>query len=391
MKTVVVPLPAVVWGGLQGVVSTIDEPLKALGYSQHVLVPFDAEDVRDRLRAFGVSVSAVNLPRVQRSLGKTAAAMAMLIPACKAIASDPIVAQASIFQAVGVHHPHSPLLARHFGKPLVWQLHSDAVSGVFRTLARRYITANHDGIVANGERIGKTFMGRSFDVINRNHRIFFPPIRVDRYSPNPAARRRARQQLGYDDNMIVIAAIGNRSWQKNHELFVEVAAKMVSDERPISFLIVGASVPNYARQYQEGVVAPAERLNAERPGFVRFAHYPEGLDDVVHAIDLLVLTSHSEGIPLVVAECMAAAKPVVSTDVGSISEVVANGQCGYVLPRADADLFVQQISQLVADPVRRGRFARTAIEFARQTFSPEAVASIHADVYARAECKRAKP
>jgi len=383
MKTVIVPLPVVVWGGLQGVVAALDPELKARGYRQHVLLPQDAGAVQERLSASGVSAECLPLPRIQRSAVKTAKALLSFPGALAGLRRHPEVQDATILQAVGVHHPHAPVLARWMRKPLVWQLHSDSVSGIFRNRARRYIRRHHDGILANGSDIGATFYGADFG--RGNHGVFYPPIHVDQFAPDDAARQDMRARLGLGSDDIVIAAIGNRSWQKNHQLLMEVARQLKDDPRPLRIVVLGAPVPNYEETYRKEVHVRAEALNAERPGFVRFQFFPDGLAQAIQAIDVLLMTSHAEGIPLAVAECMAAGKPVVSTDVGAIKEIVPHGAAGFVEPVLEAEALAEHVRALIADPVRYADFSARALNHARATFSPVAVAELHAKVYARAE------
>jgi len=384
MKTVIVPLPAVVWGGLQGVVAVLDPELKARGYRQHVLLPEDGGVVLERLRAAGVSAECVSLPRLQRSPVRTLSALISFPQALARLARNPEVTGAAILQAVGVHHPHAPLLARSMRKPLVWQLHSDSISGPLRNLARHYIRGHHDGIIANGHRIGGVFYGDDFG--SGNHGVFYPPIRVDEFAPDAGLRTKTRIALGLSPEDIVIATIGNRSWQKNHQLLMEVARQLKEDPRPLRILVIGAEVPNYADTYRREVHAMADLLNAERPGLVRFCFFPHGIAQAIHAIDVLLMTSHAEGIPLAVAECLAAGKPVISTDVGAIREIVPPGKVGFVEAEKDAGKLAEHIRKLIADPETYKAFSTRALEHAKTVFSPAAVAEVHAATYRRAEC-----
>jgi glycosyltransferase involved in cell wall biosynthesis len=88
---------------------------------------------------------------------------------------------------------------------------------------------------------------------------------------------------------------------------------------------------------------------------VRFAGFCDDLADVYAALDVFVLTSRWEGLPLVLAEAMAAAVPVVATTVGSIPEVV--GGAGLLVPVGDAARVASAVCELLSHPDRARQMA----------------------------------
>lgn len=382
MKNVVLPIPVTLWGGLHGVISALDEPLKYLGFMQKVIVPEEAEAVRDALLDRGVSAYCGQLPRLQRSLSKSTKATLEFLPALSKLRIMPEVLSADLFQAVGVHHPHAPLLAMLLDRPLVWQLHSDSVRGMFGLIAKAAIAGRQDGVLANGRAIGETYCGKKFG--SGNHGVFYPAINARAFEPNQHSRAEVRRLFGYGDNEIVICTVGNRGSQKNHQLLIEVANSLKHHSLPMRFLIVGGEVDNYAQIYKEEVVNPAIALNAEIPNYIRFEFAPDGLTRIIQAADIFIMTSHAEGIPLVVAEAMSAAKPVVSVNVGAIAEIVEDGVTGYITPPAALQNLVERVAQLAEDPELRLAMGHNGMLKARSTFSPEAAARTHADVYSQA-------
>lgn len=77
--------------------------------------------------------------------------------------------------------------------------------------------------------------------------------------------------------------------------------------------------------------------------------------ELMRGWDVFVLSSEQEGLPYVILHAMSLAKPVVSTAVGSIPEVIIQGKTGYVVPPSDVPALVQAIGFLLSDPEHAAR------------------------------------
>ncbi|MDD9741389.1 glycosyltransferase [Marinovum sp. SP66] len=99
---------------------------------------------------------------------------------------------------------------------------------------------------------------------------------------------------------------------------------------------------------------------------VDFAGY-RSQSEVARALkvtDALVLPSFAEGVPVVLMEAMAAGRPVITTGVAGVSELVEHGKSGFLVPPGDAQRLAQAIRAVLADPDRRvemGRAGRTRV------------------------------
>jgi len=70
-------------------------------------------------------------------------------------------------------------------------------------------------------------------------------------------------------------------------------------------------------------------------------------------VDLLVMSSHTEGLPVILLEALAAGLPVVATAVGGIPEVIQHGVQGLLVPPNDADALAARIGGLLQDTASR--------------------------------------
>ena len=121
----------------------------------------------------------------------------------------------------------------------------------------------------------------------------------------------------------LIGTVGRISREKGHKYLLEAAKIVIQDHPDVKFLIVG-----------EGKIRIELERYAKTLGIfenVIFTGYYENLSEVLAAIDLFVIPSLTESLPLVVLEAMAAGKPVISTNVGGIPEIIIHGETGLLV------------------------------------------------------------
>lgn len=140
---------------------------------------------------------------------------------------------------------------------------------------------------------------------------------------------------------------------KAPHLFLDAAALVEADAR---FLVVG---DGHLRHELE------PRVEGSR---VTLAGTRHDLPAVYAGIDLLVLTSRNEGTPVAILEAFAAGVPVVSTAVGGVPDLLADGR-GVLVPPGDAKALARAIDDLLADPARRREIARRARDYVVATHS----------------------
>lgn len=103
------------------------------------------------------------------------------------------------------------------------------------------------------------------------------------------------------------------------------------------------------------------------PGWVDRADiYP-----LLRSLDVFILPSYFEGLPNAVLEAMAAERPVVATRVGSLADVVVQGETGYLFDVGDVDALVDRVGRLLADPERAAAMGRAGAQRVRARFDVE--------------------
>jgi len=190
----------------------------------------------------------------------------------------------------------------------------------------------------------------------------FDPLRVvGKAQPNTQELRRS---LGIPPEARGIGFIGRLHPVKRLDLLVEIAA-IVSGACPNAvFLLVGDGP---ARGEVESLL-----LQKGLADHFRLLGYQSAIADYLALMDLLVLTSEREGLPIVILEASASGIPAVAFDVGGVSEAVEHGRTGFVVPFGDLVEFSQQVLRLLADQALRAEMGRQARLRAWAQFSPEA-------------------
>lgn len=119
-------------------------------------------------------------------------------------------------------------------------------------------------------------------------------------------------------------------------------------------------------------------------GAVRLVGFTDDIAGVMQAIDVLVLPSFWEGFGSVLIEAMAAGKPVVTTNVSSMPEIVTDGITGYLVPPGDPALLAARCTDLLHDPALRRRMGEAGRERARRDFTLERMVDHLEDLFRRA-------
>jgi glycosyltransferase involved in cell wall biosynthesis len=99
------------------------------------------------------------------------------------------------------------------------------------------------------------------------------------------------------------------------------------------------------------------------------------------ACDVLALPSAQETTPMVIAQAMAAGKPVVATPVGGVAEMVSDGETGRLVQVGDIDGLANALLCLLQNPSLRATLGRAAYQFAAENYRADAVAQRTYDVY----------
>jgi glycosyltransferase involved in cell wall biosynthesis/protein-tyrosine-phosphatase len=172
-----------------------------------------------------------------------------------------------------------------------------------------------------------------------------------------------RRELGLDDASLVIGAVGRLAPVKGHASFLEAAKLIVQEEPRARFLLVGNG------PLQRHLRAQAAQLGLS--GACLFLGDRADVYDIVSAMDVFVLPSLHEGIPMALLEAMALNRPVVATDVGGVPEVLEHRVTGLLVSPGDPRGLADACLNLLANPAWAGRLGQQARHAVESRFTVE--------------------
>jgi glycosyltransferase involved in cell wall biosynthesis len=161
---------------------------------------------------------------------------------------------------------------------------------------------------------------------------------------------RLRSELGLEDNQPLVGSIARLVPVKGHSYLLRAAKKVIAAVPETRFLIVGDGVLRGELQNQ------VRSLGIEDN--VIFCGFRRDLSKIYADLDVVVLTSLNEGLPVAVIEAMASQKPVVAYDVGGVKDLIEPGVNGISLPFGEIDKLAESIVYLLRNPQERERLGR---------------------------------
>ena len=225
-----------------------------------------------------------------------------------------------------------------------------------------------DGWIAFGRTVEETLAGRP-GYRERPHAVIAPGVDVDRFRPDPEARRRIRAKLGWpDEGLPVVGYLGRFVEAKG----LAVLRRAWEAAAPSRLLLVGGGPMEAELRTWGGGFGDRVRVVTGVPH--------DRVPDSPNAMDVLVAPSLTpprwrEQFGRMLVEAMACGVPVVGSDSGEIPHVI--GDAGIVVPEGDGDALQTALDGLIADAARRMDLSARGLERARTDFSLPVVARRH--------------
>ncbi|HEY3244132.1 MAG TPA: glycosyltransferase, partial [Phycisphaerae bacterium] len=192
---------------------------------------------------------------------------------------------------------------------------------------------------------------------------------------NDAELDKLRSDLNLPVGASLIGIVGRLWPEKDHATFLK-AALLVGRVRPEAhFLIVGDGNLRHWIESESVRLGLAGRVHVLGDRKDAFA--------LIQLLEVLVLTSTTEGFPNVLLEAAVAGTPVVTTAAGGVAEVVLDGETGFVVPCGDVEAVAGRVLDLLGDADSRTRLVEAARERVRTCFSADRVASAIQSLYER--------
>lgn len=184
-------------------------------------------------------------------------------------------------------------------------------------------------------------------------------------------RKKFRNEFSINEKTVAVGIIGRLAPIKNHRLFIDAAHNLLKEtNQSVHFFIVGggnlqSELEEYAQNKGIPVASPSI-TNQEAK--MTFTSWRKDVDNVVAGMDIIALTSLNEGTPVSLIEAQAAGKPIVSTNVGGIEDVVLKGKTALLSETNNLNDFKNNLLQLVENEKVRNSMANVGREFVIEKF-----------------------
>lgn len=208
----------------------------------------------------------------------------------------------------------------------------------FKLYAKYRVKDYATDLFACSELAGRYYYGNKA-VQDDQVKIIKNGIDVEKFKLDLSVRQQIRDELNLEENEIALVHIGRFNMQKNHKFLIDVYSKLIqADDKYFLFLFGEGELMLEVKQQ-------VKKLNLEKK--VKFMGVKGNIHDYLQAMDIFLLPSLFEGLPLTGIECQASGLPCLLSD--TITQEVKITKLVRFLPiNKDADVWVETIRDIVS-------------------------------------------
>jgi glycosyltransferase involved in cell wall biosynthesis len=188
-----------------------------------------------------------------------------------------------------------------------------------------------------------------------------------------------RRDLGLPVDAIVAGTVGRIDRKKGQDVLIKACAEIRSEGIPLHLLFVGEQTEGETQPYADELSGLIEKLDLRDS--VTFSPFRRDIEAAYAAMDVFVLTSHSETYGMVTIEAMASGLPVVATDTGGTPGIVSDRSTGLLVPPEDADALRAALLELLNDHALATQLGEQARLEALRRFSHEAQCRLYESLF----------
>jgi glycosyltransferase involved in cell wall biosynthesis len=192
-------------------------------------------------------------------------------------------------------------------------------------------------------------------------------------APDVSHRSAVRAEFGIGAEAPLVGMVARVSPQKDFITLAKAAGRVLQQFPTARFMIIGDHELEPAHRHHFAIVRDALRAEHVLESFV-FTGFRSDIGRLMSGLDLFVLSTHFEGLPLVILEAMAAGLPVVATAVNGIPEIIPSERVGLLVPPGDDAALARGITLVLSDAGRRASIGDAGRAFVRASFSSTAFA-----------------
>lgn len=240
-----------------------------------------------------------------------------------------------------------------------------------RRIMNRILSKITDKIVAVSENVKEDII--RYDSIDPSKIEVIPNgIDVERFNPEKNTAD-IRKEFSLEEDDIVIGFIGRIVPAKGLEYLLNALPYLKEEFKSIKLLIVG-----------EGSLVEELKERAKKNNIfdnILFIGRRRDIPEILASINIFVMPSIAEGLPNALLEAMAMGKPIVTTEVGGIPEIVKNGFNGLLVPPRDTLSLSKAIKELISNDRLAAKLGQAARDLVHDNLSIKAIAQKWQSLY----------
>lgn len=235
----------------------------------------------------------------------------------------------------------------------------------------RFLSRFTDRIITVSEALKQELIERE-GLQSKQLTTIYNGIDVERFS-NKIDLMAVRKSMNIPELGPIIGTIARLAPQKGVSYFLKAASLL--KEYQVNFLVVGDG-PLKEELQQEAIELGLQNR-------VTFAGHREDIPDILATLDVFVLPSVTEGLPLTILEAMAAGKPVVATKVGGIPEAIVQRKTGIIVPPKDPEALAVALAGLLGERERMVRMGIAGQKLVKEKFTIETMVERTVNLYSQ--------
>jgi glycosyltransferase involved in cell wall biosynthesis len=269
-------------------------------------------------------------------------------------------------------HAHVPVIVHTFHGH-VFHSYFNSLKTNFFIRTERYLAGFSDAIVAISD-VQKKELTNDFKIASPEKMHVIPlGLDLDSFTIDIEKKRRQfRMEFDLDENTVAIGIIGRLVPIKNHSLFLKALKYVLNNTNvKVKAFIIGDGESRESIEQLANTLGIkfSKHTDEEHVHPLIFTSWRTDVDTICAGLDIIALTSLNEGTPVSLIEAQAAGKPIVSTRVGGIADVVMENKTALLSEINDERAFSENLLQLVTDAYLRNKFSNAGKEFVLSQFS----------------------
>ena len=262
---------------------------------------------------------------------------------------------------------------------IVHTFHGHVFHSYFNSYKTELIKSVEQGLAKRSSKIiaisdnQKYELAEKYNITNPD-KIEVVPLGFDlsRFRENTLEKRKTfRQKYHIKDNEIAIGIIGRLVPVKNHELFLN-AIKYIKERtsKKIRAFIIGdgESMENLKQKTRELNIDFIDFTKKDEIATLTFTSWIKNIDYAYAGLDIVALTSRNEGTPVSLIEAQAANKPIVSTNVGGIENIVLPNCTALLTRNGGEDDYAYKLLNMIEDDALRIRMTQDGWDHVKNKF-----------------------